>query len=189
MLAHLLLCLAPLSPAFPPGVEPSPKDDERAFIEQLRDPKIWTDVSRINELETAMTWVGHYRSKELLSILAPHVHYHPPAYSISDGDSICYVYHALQGYGLDAVDPLLQAIRMKHPLRSKIKKKFYRDLFRAQDEKRMRWAVKCLVAIYSKGGHGVEMTRARIQLEIERETRAEAKQLLRQSLGFVKDAK
>ncbi len=175
MVIQLAFLWASFDMAGGPGARP--ESPAAALARQLGDAKIWTDPRRLKELREALQEVPRLRPAGLLPVLARHIHYRPPMFSLSEGDRVYYAFHALKSYGLKAVEPLLNELKAD-PI-PKGTEGIYREIFLEDGERKSRTAVHCLEEIYAEGGFGREMARARIELQLRTEEGEARKRLER----------
>jgi len=139
---------------------------ERKLLEILHDERNWVDPSKEKGLLLVLEGAKLLRAKSCISVLLKHLTYSPPSLagsiSLVPVNMWYPVYDTLPAIGLPAVQPLLDELRITDPVVR------FGDKNLGENERKHTLIISCLIKIYDQGGHGRELTRARIELEIKK---------------------
>lgn len=142
-----------------PSLAERQQADEKALLTSLQDPELWSEPERRERL------LAHLKQAQALS---------SPAVGAALAGRLCYspfegeeeteiraedrfpVAAVLSAVGIPMVPDLLELLRHADP----------QDLAN-QGQCVHNMAIRCLIAIYERGGHGAAMAAARIEKEIE----------------------
>lgn len=162
-------------------------DQEHGLLSELENEKLWTDATpqivnnRIEKDPSAQQKLLGYlraakamRSVSLVPILARHITYSPyrgiPEKAELSVEQKFPAFVALQSIGIPAVSALLERLKAADP----------EDRL-GEGQQTHNLAIFCLVGIYEQGGNGKELTRQRIESELE-QTKGKARDFLLKAL-------
>ncbi|MBX9788857.1 MAG: hypothetical protein K2Y37_08060 [Pirellulales bacterium] len=143
----------------------------RAVQTKLEEQLIWSDLTRRDELVECVQVAGQLRAPELIPALSEHLAYTPIEGNKREELALeerYPVFVALAAIGVPAVPALLQRLSVVDP-----------DDQLGTGARQHDLAVRCLVEIYSPGGHGRELAHLRIKLAAEEATGPFQERLLR----------
>lgn len=164
----ILLVLAPIQ------AEPLQQHEERQVVSKLQAEEVWTNTRYEKTVLECLTFLKANPVPELAPILAKHIAYTTPqlaAGAASVATDVRYpVGPALKNIGIRAVPALIDRLKTVEP-----------DSKPAGTTQEAALLVGCLVEILGQGGHGVELARLRIQLELPK-SQGKEKPLLEKAL-------
>ena len=143
----------------------------RAVQTKLVEQIIWSDLTRRDELVECLQVAAQLRAPELIPALAEHLAYTPIEGSKPEERALQErypVYVALAAIGVPAAPALVERLSVVDP-----------DDQLGTGARQHDLAVRCLIQIYSPGGHGPQLAKLRIKLEADEATGPFQERLLR----------
>lgn len=137
------------------------KDDKaKRILLTLQDERIWSDKERTKELLGVLEQVKTLQPRSCIPVLLKHIDHTPyRIVRLMPLEMWIPAYGALSTFGLSAVQPLLDELRIEKPGDRVAGQELLGSVIRRT------LTVSSLIALYDAGGHGRELAKARIELE------------------------